>query len=365
MKKVLLAGVALVCVAPALAADLPSRVADHLHWLGRHAERAENASRLLRTVTARLASEAHQECSVEAALLLNAFAGASQPRADALDPSRPGILWEIHAEIQALVHDGQRTGSVRENIDRLWRTASVVRDRISIDSWKVLSRVRRDSLAGRSPSPPLPGRVADVLPHLDTLIFDLSAFAGLGMESMTRGPGWRFLDMGRRVERAAAAIQVIGGTLAAPRPHAFANGVRPDAQRLEEMLLEIADSSMTYRNRYPGVLEAAPLIDLLVIDETNPRSIGFQFAALAEHVAALQQGRNGACLDRRRGGVLGSVQGTQQRLGQAEIRKRNFTHWKIVLLAAPRAFRARMCRAAFGPFPRAAGTALALGIVSG
>jgi len=296
--------------------DLPSRVADHLHWLGRHAERAENASRLLRTVTARLASESHQECSVEAALLLNAFAGASQPRADWLDPSRPGILWEIHAEIQALVHDGQRAGSVRENIDRLWRTASVVRDRISIDSWKVLSRVRRDSLAGRSPSPPLPGRVADVLPHLDTLIFDLSAFAGLGMESMTRGPGWRFLDMGRRVERAAAAIQVIGGTLAAPRPHAFASGVRPDAQRLEEMLLEIADSSMTYRNRYPGVLEAAPLIDLLVIDETNPRSIGFQFAALAEHVAALPGDDSSPVLSGECRAVMAAV--SQLRLADVE-----------------------------------------------
>jgi uncharacterized alpha-E superfamily protein len=124
---------------------------------------------------------------------------------------------------------------------------------------------------------------ADLLSILDTIILDLSAFAGLGTESMTRGPGWRFLDMGRRLERASAMGHLLGATGAAPGGTALAT----DEPRLLEMLLEIADSSMTYRNRYLGVLEAAPVIDLLVIDETNPRSIGFQIAALDAHAAAL------------------------------------------------------------------------------
>ncbi|MFM7245693.1 MAG: circularly permuted type 2 ATP-grasp protein [Planctomycetaceae bacterium] len=259
--------------------DLPSRVADHLHWLGRHAERAENAARLLRTVAARLAAEADRVSAVDAALLLEAI-GQS--------PSGTGVAAEgVRETIQSLVHDPLRDGSVRQEIDRLWRTASVVRDRISIDSWKVLARVRRDAMS-RGPTAALPpAHVADTLPHLDALIFDLSAFAGLGTENMTRGPGWRFLDMGRRVERATFAIRLIGSSLAAPRPRLFADELGGDTVPLEEMLLEIADSSMTYRNRYPGVSEPAPLIDLLVIDETNPRSIAFQFAALSDHVAAL------------------------------------------------------------------------------
>jgi uncharacterized circularly permuted ATP-grasp superfamily protein/uncharacterized alpha-E superfamily protein len=296
--------------------DLPSRVADHLHWLGRHVERAEGLARLIRTVATRLASESNQECTAEAALLLNAQAGPQQAHAEWIDAARPGILWEINAEIQALVHDGARAGSVRESIDRLWRTASVVRDRISIDSWKVLSRVRRNSFSGPPSFAVVPSRAADVLSHLDTLIFDLSAFAGLGMESMTRGPGWRFLDMGRRIERATAAIQLLGGTIAAPRPVVYHDGGRSDSQRLEEMLLEIADSSMTYRNRYPGVLEAAPLIDLLVIDETNPRSIGFQFAALADHVAALPDDDSSPVLSGERRAVMAAV--GQLRLADVE-----------------------------------------------
>lgn len=290
--------------------DLPSRVADHLHWLGRHAERVESGARLLRTVAARLDAESHQESVAGVADLLGVLDGGAP------DTTRTSGLWELHAEIQALVHDADRPGSVRASIEQLWRTASIVRDRISIDSWKVLARVRRDARGSRGPLPTLAGRAADVLPQLDTLIFDLSAFAGLGTESMTRGPGWRFLDMGRRVERASFAIRLVDVALARPRPQVFADGHRGDVIRLEEMLLEIADSSMTYRNRYPGVLEAAPLIDLLVIDETNPRSIGFQFAALADHVAALPGDDASPILSGEQRGVMAAV--AELRLAEVE-----------------------------------------------
>jgi uncharacterized circularly permuted ATP-grasp superfamily protein/uncharacterized alpha-E superfamily protein len=268
--------------------DLPSRVADHLHWLGRHVERAEGTARLLRAVAGRMASEANQEFAIEAAVLLGALASPRQLRGAWLEPSRQDTPWEIAAEIHAHVFDESRPANLRASVRSMWQMASVVRDRISIDSWKILARVRRDCFADRTalPIPSLRGRGVDILPLLDTLILDLSAFAGLGMESMTRGPGWRFLDMGRRIERAFAATHLLGATLVPP-PLSAESGDAADSQRLEEMLLEIADSSMTYRNRYLGTLEAAPLIDLLVNDETNPRSIAFQIAALADHVANL------------------------------------------------------------------------------
>ena len=95
---------------------------------------------------------------------------------------------------------------------------------------------------------------------------------------MTRGPGWQFLELGRRIERALYAISLLRSTLlvASPNEHAVL-----------EALLEIADSSMTYRNRYATNLQVGPLLDLLMTDETNPRSIGFQLAALAEQVDRL------------------------------------------------------------------------------
>jgi len=279
--------------------DLPSRVADHLHWLGRHVERAEAAARLLRPVAARIASESNQESVVAAAVLLGSLADPPQVNRAWIEPGRRETPREIALEIQSLVFDESRPMSVRASVRALWNMASVVRDRISIDSWKILARVRADCPALK---PAARRGSGDALQVLDTLILDLSAFAGLGTESMTRGPGWRFLDMGRRIERASAAVQLLGATLVPPRPEpargpwppngrvddaSGAAGERADVHRLWEMLLDIADSLMTYRNRYHGSLEAAPLIDLLVIDETNPRSIGFQVAALAEHVARL------------------------------------------------------------------------------
>jgi uncharacterized circularly permuted ATP-grasp superfamily protein/uncharacterized alpha-E superfamily protein len=281
--------------------DLPSRVADDLFWLGRQAERAEGTARLLRTVVNRLASEANQDATIEATILMAALENPPDECKEWLDASRPGTLSEIQRAVVTLAYDAGQPGGVQEGIDRLWHTASVVRDRISIDSWNVLSRVRRDCLTGR-PAQGSGGlaRPGDMLPYLDTLIIDLAAFAGLGTESMTRGPGWRFLDMGRRVERATASVQLLSTALVPPRPTEAADAW----QRLEEMLLEIADSSMTYRNRYLGMLEPAPLIDLLVIDETNPRSVAFQFAALAQHVEQLPSEAASPVLSGERRAVL-------------------------------------------------------------
>ena len=54
-----------------------------------------------------------------------------------------------------------------------------------------------------------------------------------------------------------------------------------------ESLLEAADSAITYRRRYLASLHAAPVLDLLLTDPTNPRSVVFQLGALLEHVVKL------------------------------------------------------------------------------
>ncbi len=97
---------------------------------------------------------------------------------------------------------------------------------------------------------------------------------------MTRGHGWRFTDMGRRIERVAHTATLIRSTLAeVPAPE--------DADAVLEALLEVADTSITYRRRYLGALETAPVLDLLLTDETNPRSVVFQLVVLDDHVRQL------------------------------------------------------------------------------
>ncbi len=256
--------------------ELPSRVADNLFWLGRNAERAEGKLRLLRSILVRLTSESETEDLPEIGVLFQALAGQGQLGADALAPHPllpPHVLEE---ELFASLFDADRPDSLRSNLRAVYQVASMVRDRISIDSWRILYRIEQDF---RRPSLPQdlvqPG---DLLALLNQVLMHLSAFSGLAMESMTRTQGWRFLDMGRRIERAQDTCALLRSTLVVPTDSETA---------VMEALLEIADSLMTYRSRYLATLQPAPVLDLLLSDETNPRSIAFQLVALSDHIESL------------------------------------------------------------------------------
>jgi uncharacterized alpha-E superfamily protein len=109
------------------------------------------------------------------------------------------------------------------------------------------------------------------------MITDLAAFSGMEMESMTRGHGWLFLDIGRRLERSLAATRLVRSAL----------GAHPSHIAMLEPMLEVADSSMTYRRRYFAEAQLAPVLDLVLADVTNPRALAFQLAAMAALVAQL------------------------------------------------------------------------------
>jgi uncharacterized circularly permuted ATP-grasp superfamily protein/uncharacterized alpha-E superfamily protein len=247
--------------------DLPSRVAESLFWLGRYAERAERAVRLLRSVVARLTDSdttdptelwALLHVLVEMEMLPERFAGQLP-----LHELEEGILSFIFKTPQA---------GVRQTLNELRRIATVVRDRLSIDTWRILNQLHQDLR-------PRHGRVQfdDVLTYLNRMITDLAAFSGMEMENMTRGHGWRFLDVGRRLERAMNATSLVRQALAAG----------PSGNAVLEPLLEIADSSMTYRRRYFARPQLSPVLDLLLLDETNARAVAFQLAALSEHIRHL------------------------------------------------------------------------------
>jgi uncharacterized alpha-E superfamily protein len=95
---------------------------------------------------------------------------------------------------------------------------------------------------------------------------------------MTRGNNWIFLELGRRIERALQLVQLLRQTLVDPGE---------EEHSLLQLLLEIADSTMTYRYRYLDHLQPAPVIDLLLLDESNPRAVAFQLARLEQAAVAL------------------------------------------------------------------------------
>ncbi|MFZ2040704.1 MAG: circularly permuted type 2 ATP-grasp protein [Desulfobacterales bacterium] len=248
--------------------DLPSRVADHLLWLGRYLERAEGLIRLLRSVFRRLSGEARPADIPELPFLLNLLrADNTIPPAPAGDDGIP-LYRELWAHLNAVLYRRDRPESVVAILKRVQEAARNVRDRLSLDSWRVINRLEdfADTPAN------------DPLELLDDTLFTLSAFSGLAMESMTRGLGWRFMDMGRRMERAMNQTGLIRIGL---------TPVCTESGSTLQALLEVYDSIMTYRARYRTAFQLAPVLDLLLVDESNPKSLAFQFSRLADHVAHL------------------------------------------------------------------------------
>lgn len=252
--------------------DLPSRVADHLFWLGRYVERAELTARLVRCLLKRLTYESGRDLRPELITLAGSLA---EHKLVELESGDGDILSRLERDLLATVRDDVKPGQLGATLQAVRRVATIVRDRISYDAWRILHTLEEE-FAGAKLAPWF--AVAGAMELLDRLIVGLSAFSGLGTESMTRGQGWRLLDIGRRLERSLETVRLLKYALVTSGTH---ESIILDA------LLEIGDSQMTYRSRYRTGLQLAPVLDLLLTDESNPRSLGFQVHALAKHVARL------------------------------------------------------------------------------
>lgn len=248
--------------------DLPSRVADNLLWLGRYLERAEGVIRLLRSVFRRLSGEAAPDDIPELPYLINFLQMENIIVRPADDHTAAPRFRDLSAHLNGALYDPHRPETVVAILQRVKEAARNVRDRLSVDSWHVINR-----LEDFADTP-----VDDPLELLDDTLFTLSAFSGMAMESMTRGLGWRFMDMGRRLERAIHQTGLILSGL--PQ-------VCHESRSALEALLEVSDSIMTYRARYRTVFQLAPVLDLLLVDEDNPKSLAFQCSRIAAHVEHL------------------------------------------------------------------------------
>jgi uncharacterized alpha-E superfamily protein len=261
--------------------DLPSRAADNLFWLGRYVQRAEDLVRLMRGILVRLTEKSGLADVPEVPTLLRAVTKLTQALPGFVGDGADERLADPEAELLSLVFERDRVGTLAYNHRAIHRSAASVRDRISMDMWRTLSSLPDDNTFDPNDPPTL----SDVLDLLNNRVLILAGFGGIATESMTRGHGWRFLDMGRKIERASHTVGLLHGALMAPA--AFETS-------LLEALLEIADSSMTYRRRYLSGVQIAPVLDLLIADESNPRSLVYLLAALREVIDNLPHDPNDA-----------------------------------------------------------------------
>lgn len=227
--------------------SLPSRAADNLFWLGRYIERAEGALRILRAWHGRFAESA--------------------------DPMQP-LLADVSEYLGVIDIDTLEAvpESLLRNIDSAVYSASNIRDRFSPDGWLALNDLAKT--ARRFHETVSPG---DDASHAMTILLrKLAGFAGLVHENMYRFTGWRFLSLGRYIERGLHMTRLLGH-MSGPEA--------PDGAL--DMLLEIGDSVMTHRRRYNVNTARLTVTDLLALDPLNPRSILFQMNEIHHEVEQL------------------------------------------------------------------------------
>jgi len=252
--------------------SLPSRTADNFFWLGRYTERFEHLARVTRCVIGRLNDDNGPASSVRVAAL-----SALLVELGFVPTAARGGREDLLRELLALLHAEGRSPGAQEMLQRIHLAAFAVRDRLSADTWRILNRLETDARTR-------PGHLPLVHTSwmLNTLVLDLAAFAGMEMENMTRGHGWSFLDLGRRIERSLSLVELLKAALRC----------EDELDQLLEPVLEIADSVMTHRRRYFAELQPRSVLELLLREEGNPRSLAFQLAKLAEHATALPEGVN-------------------------------------------------------------------------
>jgi uncharacterized circularly permuted ATP-grasp superfamily protein/uncharacterized alpha-E superfamily protein len=243
---------------------LPSRAADNLFWVGRYVERAEATLRLVRAMINRSAEADDAAAAVIASI--GALLGAWSAIAGDIDQT-PVVL-----SAREVLTRSDLEGSLPYLAGAARAAASVIRDRFSPDAWRAISDL---AIMIGAPLPAGPAESA-IAERVEAALRIISSLSGLAQENMTQLAGWRFLELGRRIERALLTCRLV---------RCFAETGAPDGGL--DVLLELADSLISYRQRYVMVAALAPVIDLVMLDPNNPRSVVFQLDRIETHLGAL------------------------------------------------------------------------------
>ena len=253
--------------------NLSSRVVENLFWFGRYTERCEDMARLLRVGLSRLVDAGTDD---DTAALVSAYqtgvALKLLPEAKSKTPSRR----DIETQLLTALCSSEWGDGLAGNIRRLLWVGAQVRERFSLDNWHALNRLQHQLQAYSKSKPSL----SEALAFLDQMLLAGSALAGFAMDDMTRDDGWRFLIIGRRLERLIFLADAIAQ---------FLHTKTKRAPGCVEWQLELADSIITYRSRYMAQPELLPAIDLIVLDEANPHAVIFQMHNLVRYQRRLER----------------------------------------------------------------------------
>ena len=250
--------------------EVPSRMADNLFWLGRYVERTAGGARVFREVLQRVLDTETTRYDTSLSAFLSACTHGTTTYLRFVGYGQQRRLAIAEKELFATILDADQPGSLRFHLNALLRAGQAARDRLSDDAWRAVNRLDRELPQVKS--------LSEMLESLEGLIIGLASVNGLNTESMARGHGFRFMEIGRRLERALYTLSLL--RTGCELPHETEKVVW-------EMVLAMTDSLMTYRRRYASATEAGAVLDLLLLDESNPRSVGYQLVQIRDQVLRL------------------------------------------------------------------------------
>ncbi|SFB78993.1 Uncharacterized conserved protein, circularly permuted ATPgrasp superfamily [Marinospirillum celere] len=251
--------------------DLPSRVADSLFWMGRYGERLDTKARLLRETLGQLLDDG--QLPLETTLLPDLFTALKLP----LPPEQPPLaaarqFIQLREWLMTLFTD-QAVDNLPWLFSQFLRNSRAVRDHLGDDAWRVINNLRQkfNGLNGNL-------GVNSARRHLEDLLVQQAAFFGFCNETMPHHYGWRFMDLGRFIERLLSSLELLKLALVTARQPGIP---------LWEVVLATTDNLTVYRRRYRSQLHPSAILDLLLFDESNPRSVGFMLKRLHQQLEEL------------------------------------------------------------------------------
>jgi len=256
-----------------------SRAAENLFWLGRYTERAENSVQLARLVLECLGGED------QSSQPLLTWLGRMALNNTLVLPGVPALTPVVQARrvferslIASLGSSNQAT-SVGYNLRAVRLAGAAVRERLSQEHWSLMQRAEDRFFASCAEHM----QSADyssvqALATLKTASDHLAAITGLQTDRMTRDDGWRLLSIGRHIERL--------GFLASALRIGFETGSVHQTGGFEAMV-SLFDSTITFHAQYQQSRDIAALVDLLVQDRDNPRSLAWVAHTLRGRLAKL------------------------------------------------------------------------------
>lgn len=242
---------------------ISSRVAENEFWFGRTSERCEGIARLLRVALNAVLQETE-----------DGIANPIFAMAEAWGLLEDGAVSDRYL-LKAATREDEPRG-LAANLRRLNQIAYQLRDRLSLDHWRAITSLVRDPVFNRDVT------LSQCINWLDKTIVGMTTLSGFALDSMTRDTGFRFLSIGRRLERLCFLTRAL--TVACDEGH--------DAGLT--WLLELCDSVITYRSRYMAQPEWLPVMDLLIRDPSNPRSVMFQAKGIHDYLAHIEK-KHGSC----------------------------------------------------------------------